>query len=80
MVLMDPAEEIRRLVEDEEIPRDEARARVREDLRKRQAVQSKGVGPASKKPLNLQWTPAARKSGNLASRGVRTRTPRNSRT
>ena len=62
MVLMDPAEEIRRLVEDEEIPRDEARARVREDLRKRQAVQSKGVGPASKKPLNLQWTPAARKA------------------
>lgn len=79
MVFIDPLEEIRRLVEDEEIPRDEARARVREDLRRRQAVRTRSDGP--KKPMNLRWTAKAAASGNLASRtAVRTRTPRKSKT
>lgn len=78
MVLMDPAEEIRRLVEEEEIPRDEARARVREDLRKRQAVQDRRMSKTKKvgAPINLRWTPGAQKRGNQASRLVTSRKPR----
>jgi hypothetical protein len=86
MVMIDPAEEIRRLVEDEEYPLEEARAQVREDLRRRQAVQDRHVNKVGRRgkkappPINLQWTPRAQARGNLASRLVSTRGPRKSKT
>lgn len=75
MIVIDPAEEIRRLVEDEDIPEAEARARVREDLRqRREALTTPRRTP--KAPMNLQWTPGAASRGNAASRRVRSRKTR----
>lgn len=81
MVLIDPAEEIRRLVEDEELPLEEARAQVREDLRRRIAVQDRHINRKPRKrrsaaPIILQWTPKAQQSGNRASRRVSSRKTR----
>lgn len=82
MVFIDPAEEIRQMIEDEGMERDEAMAKVRADLQSRQAVRAKGDSGPSKKPMHLRWTPRAAANGNLASRTAprRTRAPRKSMT
>ena len=68
MVLIDPAEEIRRLVDDEEMPLEEARAQVREDLERRLAAQEKPWQRSTNNP-QYGWDAAHRRAGNLNSRG-----------
>lgn len=68
MVLIDPAEEIRRLVDDEEMPLEEARAQVREDLQRRQAVEVKPWVRSKNNP-QYGWDAAHRNRGIMKSRG-----------
>ena len=68
MVLIDPMEEIRRLVDDEEMPLEEAKAQVREDLERRQAVEVKPWKRSTNNPL-YGWDAAHRNRGLRNSRG-----------
>ena len=68
MVLIDPAEEIRRLVDDEEMPLEEARAQVREDLQRRKDVVEKPWKRSTNNP-QYGWDAAHRARGNAKSRG-----------
>jgi hypothetical protein len=68
MVLIDPAEEIRRLVEDEDMPRDEAQAQVKEDLQRRLAVKVKPWKRSANNPV-YGWDAAHRNRGLQNSRG-----------
>lgn len=79
MVVIDPAEEIRRLVEEEEIPLAEARARVREDLQRRQKVEAKPWQRSKNNPT-YKWDRKAAIRGNLNARGKSGRPRSKSRT
>lgn len=68
MVLLDPAEEIRRLMEDEDMPRDEASAQVRADLSSRQKIEVKPWKRSTNNP-QYRWDTQAAKRGNLNARG-----------
>jgi hypothetical protein len=68
MVLIDPMEEIRRLVDDEEMPLEEARAQVREDLQRRQDVEAKPWKRSTNNP-QYGWDVAHRNRGIMKSRG-----------
>lgn len=68
MVMIDPAEEIRRLVDDEEMPLEEARAQVREDLQRRKDVAEKPWQRSKNNP-QYGWDAAHRNRGLMKSRG-----------
>ena len=68
MVLLDPAEEIRRLMEDEDMPRDEASAKVRADLSHRQEVETKPWKKSGNHP-QYRWDNKSAMRGNIAARG-----------
>ncbi len=68
MVLLDPAEEIRRLIEDEDMSRDEASAKVRADLSNRQRVETKPWKRSTNNPT-YKWDSKAARRGNLNARG-----------
>lgn len=69
MPFIDPAEEIQRLLDEEEMTHDEAVAIVKANLKRRQALAIKPRKVSKKPPAQYTWTPQSQHRGTENSRG-----------